>query len=91
MKVKDLIEFLEYSDRNAQVVLGVVGDDGCVRTRDDVLLLNHGDRVCLVFEPETESIEEPQTTEIIRLAEFERKQLFGHNFVLLRKPPVHRT
>jgi hypothetical protein len=84
MKVNDLIEFLEYSDRQALVVVGIANADGRVLVCDDVLFLKHERRVCLIVDPNHQSRDEAGE---IRLDEYQRTQLFGHDFVLLGKPP----
>lgn len=84
MKVNDLIEFLEYSDRQASVVVGLVSEDGRVLVCNDVQFLKQESRVCLIVDPENQSRDEAGE---IRLAEYQLTQLFGHEFVLLGKPP----
>ncbi len=87
MKVNDLIEFLEYSDRRAPVVVGIVGQDGSVSMYGEVLFLQQEQRVCLIVDPAHQSARATEAEDAIQLAEFDRTQLFGHDFVLLQKPP----
>lgn len=91
MQVNELIEFLEYSDRQASVVVGIAGENGHVSACEEVLFLKQDNRVYLIVDPVNQSSGETATTDAIRLAEFERPQLFGHDFVLLRKPPDHSS
>jgi hypothetical protein len=87
MKVNNLIEFLEYSDRQASVVVGIVGADGQVHACNEILFLNHENRVYLIVDPADQSSEDSERKDWIRVADFERPQLFGQNCVLLPKPP----
>jgi hypothetical protein len=87
MKANDLIELLEYSPARARVSVAVVGRDGRVIRHDSPLFLAQDGRVYLVIDerPESGGGEGTPTEEIV-LSECERPQLFGHRFVLLRKP-----
>ena len=89
MKVNDLVEFLEYSDRNSPVMVGIVREDGSVSTCADVLFLKQENRIYLIVEPAHQLTSANDLLDADQLAEFERTQLFGDNFVLLRKPPNH--
>ena len=86
MKVNDLIEFLEYSPCRVPVSVAVVGQDGTVIRHDAPLFLMRDDRVYLVVDqrPNADDTEGTPANEIV-LSEYERPQLFGHQFVLLRK------
>ena len=86
MKVNDLIEFLEYSPCQAPVSVAVVGPDGTVMRHDAPLFLMGEERVYLVIDQRSEVNESVGTpTEEITLSDFERPQLFGHQFMLLHK------
>ena len=86
MKVNDLIELLEYSPAKAPVSVAVVGGDGRVTRHDSPWFLTHDGRVYLVVDERPESGGGAGTPagEIV-LSAYERPQLFGHQFVLLRR------
>jgi hypothetical protein len=85
MKVIDLIEFLEYSERTAAVTVGVVGADGRIHAYEDVSFLNDGNRVFLVAGASGSPDAMAADADLLHLADLERPWLFGQDFVLLRK------